>query len=80
MTVTVEVSPDELIALGTDVSSGNLRSEDFIRRLILACQSKSVKLSEELQLFNQIFDEWSEPDDIESNADLFFNPSSDEQG
>jgi hypothetical protein len=82
MTVNIDITPEDLLALGTDVSEAGpgrrLRSEDFLRRLILVCQGESRRKAEELQLFTQIFDEWTEPDEIESDKELF--PDSEDRG
>lgn len=75
MTVEIEITPEDLLALGTDVSEAGpgrrLRSEDFLRRLIVNCQGEARKKEEELQLFSQIFDGWTEPDEIERDSELF---------
>ena len=82
MIVEINITPEDLLNLGTDVSETGpgrrLRSEDFLRRLILSCQSQVRIKDEELRVFNEIFDEWSEPDDIRNDEELF--PDSEDRG
>lgn len=79
MVVKIDITPEDLLNLGTDVSEvgpgRRLRSEDFLRRVIVTCQNEVMVKGEEIQLFSQILDEWAEPDDIEDDKELF--PDSD---
>ena len=82
MEIKIDITPEEILALGTDVSGerqgGRLQSEDFIRRLITTCQMQAISKSEELDRMFQVFDAWSEPDEIESDKELF--PDADDRG
>ena len=82
MEIKIDITPEEILALGTDVSverqDGRLQSEDFIRRLISTSQVQAIRKSEELDRMFQVFDAWAEPDEIESDKELF--PDADDRG